>query len=230
MSNQISSLQKALIGGAFILITGIVTSSLWLNKLFPRYFPKSDKTELSQPENNDKKVQEKDNQSILSSLLTITNIELSPRKFEIPSYFYFKVAYSGNKVVKDLNITIDLGKSNYESFDYSKRLQLTVEEDSTDKSYIKIFIPKMRKNETIEFYSLLTDASFENILLNAKNMTYDKVYTYEQYLDSLKGSPSEINGFETFLIVILGIVIVVLTGFFLVSLIAYFVKRWNYLW
>jgi hypothetical protein len=60
--------------------------------------------------------------------------------------------------------------------------------------------------------------------MNATNMTFDKLYTYEEFQKSEEGNVTESSGFHDFLIVMLSIVIIVFTIYFGIVIITYLNK------
>jgi len=222
----------ALITGIFILGGAILSSPHWFKYFFPEQYLEQEKitaTEtLSNVDNSklDKEKSDKENGEIMSGTenLIISRIELSPKDFNIPSYFYFQVENKGTRTIENLDIIIDLGKAKYEKYDYSKKVEIYPITDSIDKSFLKFKVPKIKQNQSIEIYSLQTFPVFKSITMNATNMTFDKLYTYEEFQKSEEGNVTESSGFHDFLIVMLSIVIIVFTIYFGIVIITYLNK------
>lgn len=214
----------AIISGLFLLAGAIITSPHWFKYFFPEQYLVQENIEPVRTKTTEKEINGNQENSTGTENLVISRIDLSSRDFNIPSYFYFEVTNKGTKIIQDLNITVDLGKSKYQEFDYSKKIPSKIITDSTDKSFVKIIYPEIKENETIEFYALTSAPTFKNIILNASNMTFDKKYTYDDYLISEKDGVSNEGGFYLFLTVILSIVIVVFAIYFTFVIITYLNK------
>lgn len=214
----------AIITGCFLLAGAVISSPHWFKHFFPEQYLEQENIKPERAIPQEKEDSKKDDKSTGTENLVITKIDLSSRDFNIPSYFYFEVTNKGTRTIQNLNLTIDLGKSKYQEFDYSKKITTSIKIDSTDKSFVKILCPEIKENETIEFYALTSAPTFNNITLNASNMTFDKKYTYDDYLTSEKDGISDDSGFYNFLIVILSLAIIVFAIYFTIVIITYLNK------
>jgi len=221
----------SIIAGIFLLGGAVISSPHWFKYLFPeQYLEQENLIPVKTKSNESISKTSKENLSNKSSgteNLIIDRIELSTRDFNIPSYFYFRITNNGTRTMENLEVTIDLGKAEYREFDFSKKIEIEIAIDSIDKSFVVMKIPKMKENETIDFYSLNTLPVFENILMNASNMTFDKIYTYQDYKDSEDDRFASNGAFNNFLWIMLSLVIIVFTIYFVIVLIAYLNKLFN---
>jgi len=143
----------AIIGGCFAIFSAIILSPHWSKYFFPKQYLAQEKLDPSKTTNTkvvidtvnrpSGKREEKEGVDDIK----ITKIELCPRNFKIPSYFYFEVNNSGSKTIKNLTVTVNLGKASYAYFDITKNLKLTTLTDSNDKSFLKIACPEIKENE-----------------------------------------------------------------------------------
>jgi hypothetical protein len=148
--------------------------------------------------------------------LVISKIEISPKVFNLPSYFYIEIENKGTRTIENLEVLIDLGRAKYEDYDYSKSLEIIPLNDTNDMSFLKFKISLIKPNQSIQIYSLQSIPVFRSIVMNASNMTFDKVYSYEEYLKSEDGSYIESSLFESFLWIMFSLVIIVFTIYFVI--------------
>jgi hypothetical protein len=222
----------AIITGTFILGGAILSSPHWFKHFFPEQYLEQEKIKptqlsskyLNSASNKDDAASIDKNTKSGTENIVISRIELSPKDFQIPSYFYFQVSNNGTRTIKNLEITVDLGKSIYEEFDFSRKVEIHSIIDSLDRSFLKFNIPNFKQYETIDCYSLLTLPIFESITMNASNMTFDKIYSYEEFEKSEENIFNTSSGFRTFLTVMLSLVIIVFTVYFVIIIITYLNK------
>ena len=222
----------AIIAGIFILGGSILSSPHWFKYFFPDQYLEQEKIKPTEtPIKNDNSNDSLNNSNADKELkkngtenLVISRIELSPKDFKLPSYFYIEIENKGSRIIKNLEIIIDLGKAKYQEFDYSRSVGMTSIIDSNDKSFIKFEVPYIKENQTIEFYSLQSMPIFKSISMNASNMAFDKIYTYEEFVKSEEGENTESSGFDSFLTAMLSLVIIVFTIYFVIVLITFLNK------
>ena len=207
-----------------MLAGAIITSPHWFKYFFPEQYLVQENIEPVRTKTTEKGIDGNQEKPTGTENLVISRIDLSSRDFNIPSYFYFEVTNKGTRTIQELNITVDLGKSKYQEFDYSKKIHSKIITDSTDKSFVKIICSEIKENETIEFYALTSAPIFKNIIFNASNMKFDKKYTYDDYLTSEKDGVLNVGGFYTFFRILLSLLIVVFAIYFTILTIIYLNK------
>jgi len=203
----------ATISGLFLIACAVISSPHWFKYFFPEQYLEQEKIEPQRKKEENKNVKEDTLSSQQNAIgnLVISKIDLIPREFDLPSYLYFEVINNGTATIRDLTISVDLGKSKFQKFDYTKQVNSSITIDSTNKSFVKIFCPQIKETETIEFYFLNSSPFFKSIILNAKNMAYYKKYTYEEYLES-QAKDSTTNIF----VIVLSIAFVIFAIYFTV--------------
>lgn len=211
----------AIITGVFVIIAAIISSPHWFKYFFPNQFVEE---EIIQPQ-----ILKKDffNTEIPSDSsrneiknsgtenIVISKIELCPISSKLPAYFLLEFKNEGTKTLKDLTFIIDLGKAEYKQLEFLGPNNSTFIIDSTKKNIIYVKIPVVRENETYILYTLLSIPVFKSILINGSNLVFAKEYSYEDYLTSEVDKTSIIDGFLIFLIIIVSIILIVLTFYFL---------------
>lgn len=215
----------ALITGLFVLAAAILSSPHWFKIFFPKQYIESEKIDFKKTINPQLKADTNTAISIDTKALVdpkekdgtenlvISRIELSPKNFNIPSYLYFEIKNEGTKTLKNVSITANLGQAFYTAFDFTRNLSPTVKTDTLDKGFLQLVCPKIKENESIGIYLHISQPRFDNILLHADNMAFDKAYSYIDYQNS--ANHIERTGFQNFLRICGGITIVIIGGYFL---------------
>ena len=227
-TNTKTQVLLAILAGIFVIVAAIISSPHWFKYFFPKHYLEQEKLDPKKIENtkvisdsiNTKSLETKEKAGIED--IVISKIELCPKNFRIPNYLYFEVQNKGTKTIKNLVVSVNLGKASYLSFDYTRNLNPKSQVDSLDKSFIKVICPEIKESEGVGIYLLLTQPNFEDILLHADNLTFDKQYSYSEYLSSSIQEDSD--NFHSFLIVCLSIVIIIFGIYFTVVIITYLNK------
>lgn len=219
----------AFITGVFILGGAVLSSPHWFKYLFPEKYLEQKQIkpiETSKKDNESNKQSKTKDESPKSGTenLVVAKIEISPKDSNLPAYFYVEIENKGTRTIENLELLIDLGKAKYEDYDYSKSLDIIALNDTNDKSFLKFKVPLIKQNQSIQIYSLQSIPVFRSISMNAPNMTFDKIYSYEEYLKSEDGSHIESSSFENFLWVMLSLVIIVFTVYFVIVGVTYLNK------
>lgn len=216
-----TQISVAIITGLFVIIAAIISSPHWFKYFFPNQFveeeiiqPQTTKKDFSNsnfhPDSTAEFVKEEGTENFF-----ISRIELCPINSNLPVYFLIEFKNKGTKTLKDLTITIDLGKSEYQQFDLQGSVSNSFNVDTTEKSKINLKLPVVSENETYIFYALLSLPVFKSILINGANLTFAKEYSYEEYLSSEVEKTTLLDGFIIFLVVLISIVLIVLAFYFL---------------
>jgi hypothetical protein len=211
----------ALITGVFIIGGAVLSSPHWFKYLFPEQYLEQEQiipieTSKKDIESKIESMDEDETSKSGTENLVISKIEISPKVFNLPSYFYIEIENKGTRTIENLEVLIDLGRAKYEDYDYSKSLEIIPLNDTNDMSFLKFKISLIKPNQSIQIYSLQSIPVFRSIVMNASNMTFDKVYSYEEYLKSEDGSYIESSSFESFLWIMFSLVIIVFTIYFVI--------------
>ena len=97
------------------------------------------------------------------------------------------------------------------------RNDMSIVSDTLNHSVVKIEKKAINRDETFYIYLLITQPSFNKILLDGKNLTFSKVYTYKEFLESEveRTKTEETSTWTTFLYLLFGGILVVVALYFL---------------
>ncbi len=220
----------AIITGIFIIFSAIISSPHWFNLFFPDQYVEQEEVSpiVSTRKNKNVKSTESIDSSEVSSgteNLVIENIELCPINSLIPSYLFVEIKNSGTKKLNNLEIDIDLGRARFQQIDIIKPNNNISSIDNSTSNRIILQYSKFEENESIIIYTLLSQPVFNSIKLSGSNLVHSKEYTYQNYVDSKLKNKSGLSAYVIFLLVLLGVILIVLTIYFL-NVIYTFLKRW----
>ncbi len=199
----------AIITGLFVITGAIISSPHWFKVIFPEKYVEEEiitpkKIDTVFTINEDTLKEEEEIRYYGTEDLRITRLQICPINFNLPNYFFVEITNKGTKKLVNVNLTIDFGKASYTQIEYSPEKNITFNNDSLNKFFAKFQCEEINRDESIYIYALLTQPSFNRILIDGPNLTFSKEYTYMEYLDSEKGSESEINGWTLFLYILFG--------------------------
>lgn len=218
----------AIITGIFIIFGAIISSPHWFKLFFPdQYVEQEEVSPKVTTRKNIDSTESIDSSEVSSGTenLVIEKIELCPINSLIPSYFLIEIKNSGTKILNNLEIDIDLGRAKFQQIDIIKPNNSISSIDTSTSNRIILQYSKFEENESIIIYTLLSQPVFNSIKLSGSNLVHSKEYTYKNYVDSKLKKKSGLRPFFIFLILLSGLILLVLTIYFL--MVTYtFLKRW----
>lgn len=175
---------------------------------------------LQGDEDKNKSVTEEEKRNSETETTTMIHIEkilIPPINFKLPSSFYLELRNENLHAAKNFIVTIDFGEGELKDFEYSPMISKTVSEIDRVKNIVKLRVANLEPNESLHLYGFLTLPFFREILISSGNLRSAKKYTYKNFRNDFEGYDSRsLSGFETFLMVLLGLFILVMAIFFTV--------------
>jgi len=232
-----TQLKYVVLTGIFVIIASVMSSPHWFSLFFPEQYKEQEKMESSKIEkdhlkDSDKVIPNGKDESVGVESIRIKDIQLTPLDFDIPSYLYIEIKNEGTKDIRNLKITIELGKSSVEEFEYFPNNEIVLLSDTLDKNLIKLKKYVFAENESVYIYALINQPIFKRILIDGDNIKYAKEYSYVNYLNSENGDVSKNVGWSV-LLGFLGVIFILMIGaliFFLLRVIYTKLKiqyNWN---
>lgn len=206
----------SILGGLFIVIAAIISSPNWFKYFFPEQFVEQEAAPKTMTKNEpaEKKEDnvEKEKADSGTELLVVNKLELCPISSKIPSYLYIELKNNGTKRLKNVSVTIDLGRAEYKYIDFSRNNFAKI--DTTRANEIIVTYSEMAQNDSKSIYCLLSLPVFNSIKLNGENLKFASEYTYKDLMKIDEPKPTESNGFYIFLQFLMAGILIVFAVFF----------------
>ena len=170
--------------------------------------------------NKSKEEQLKDRQTCCPHL-KIGQVLVPPTAKKLPVIVVFEVRNSGEAIARQVRVFIDFGSSKVIAYEVIGPRKDFVSGSETGSSIINLEIKYLRPHESAYIYAQTSHAVFSKIVLSSSDTLSAIEYTYSNYLAKTKTSKDGAmpDWFVTFLFILVGSVLVVFTGYFVIVLI-----------
>lgn len=156
------------------------------------------------------KNEEKHQQTTNTTSLKITDVRITPAKFSIPSYLYFKIKNNGFHDANKIYVNIDLGTASVVNKDVRQAgCDFTA---NISESLIELKCDVIRKDQSIDVYLLTTYPTFNSIIANGDNIySGDKITLTDISNEGVAEHNGPLHDFIGFLYVLAAFVLIVIT-------------------
>jgi|GEM_PF-5486065 len=153
------------------------------------------------------------------------NATLTPLQFDIPSYFLVEVTNSGPAVATNIETLIDLGRSKITSLDIKPKDRCSISSGNIDSSEpIRVVCKTLNVGESLYIYSLLSEATYRNILVSSPSLSQS---VSETKIESLSGNKTNVTFKDVVIFILESIAVIALffIGYFTLSSTYRFLSR-----
>ena len=123
----------------------------------------------------------------------ITSLHVSKVSMDIPAAFEAEITVTGLReaaAARDLRVILDFGRAEVNICDYMPKSVVTTIVDE-DKSYRRLEITELRKNESLHIRCLISTPEFDQVIVEGGNIFRGASINYQQYQDSLVMRPTK---------------------------------------
>lgn len=210
-SNTRTQIFIAILGGIFIVIGAIISSPHWFKYFFPEQFVEQEATQPKKTKNESSE-ESNDNENRETEVLTIERIELCPVSSKLPAYMYFELKNNGTKTLKNITLTLNLGRSSIQNIDVIGNNVVRI--DTSASNQLVVQFSRLNENDVKSVYCLLSQPMFSSITLNGENLKFAKEYTYKEFIENEGEERTDLGGFFVFLQILIGFILIVFALYF----------------
>lgn len=150
----------------------------------------------------------------------IASVQLAPIDFALPSPFIAEIRNSGQEAGGG-DVIVDFGGASIEQFEVQPAAAATLVSGGTGAGTLKLRLPNVSRGESIYIYALLSSPTFRRIVVNADESHLQTTLEHSQYLARQSGAVTPEPGFVTFLWVLAGLFIIVMSFYLTIVLITF---------
>ena len=173
-----------------------------------------------------KKLSKEENKSHLQSNLVINKILLPPSPEKLPSIIVIEIKNIGNTSALNIKINIDLGIAQVIGYEIIGFNTKDITNNVSNTSILNISLEEIRPNENGYIYLHTNIPIFKNISISSKDTDKTNSLTLNEYIQNnsiiKNGNGITMSGFLEFL---LGLFILIMSGYFTMVLINYLNKK-----
>lgn len=220
-SNRNTQVAIALLGGIFLIAAAIISSPHWFKFFFPEQYIEQEAVPTKKTKNNS---QENSTKELGIENLIINKIELCPVSSKLPSYLLVEIKNNGSKKLRNINLTINLGRASFNGIEILGNNVKNV--DTTKVNELIVTFSELIENDSKTIYCLLSQPIFNSIKINGENLKFSKEYTYKDFIENDSIKSSNLNGFFIFLQIVIGFILSIFSLYF-VTIVYKLLKKKN---